>query len=340
MKAIRYHGPKQPFRLEDMKRPEPQIGEVLVKITASGMCHTELHFKSGLLDLGVAPITMGHEVVGQIEAVGAGVKSERIGERVLVYYYAGCGQCHYCRVGDEQICPNLRAEYGFISDGGYAEYIAVSERNAVPVPGNISDIEAAPIGCGVTTAVHASKLADLRTGEWAVVYGIGGVGFGLVQLAQAKGAQTIAVSRTKKKLEKASQLGADYTIDASQVSVGERVKEITDGAGADVVFECVGTVETMKEASTSLGRRGRLVFIGYSEDSFIVHPVQLIVFEQQVLGSVGATLDDLHEAIDLVKRGVVRTVIDRTLPLLQFENGLQALEQGKIVGKVVLIPGA
>lgn len=340
MKAIRYHGPGQPFRLEDIDRPEPQAGELLVRITASGMCHTELHFKSGLLDLGVAPITMGHEIVGRVEGVGEGVASDRIGDRVIVYYYAGCGRCHYCLVGNEQLCPNLRAEYGFISDGGYSEYVTVPERNAVPLPEGISDTEAAPIGCGVTTAVHASKLAELMMGEWTVVYGIGGVGFGMVQLAQAKGGRVIAVSRTEAKLKKAAELGSEFTVDASRTSVAERVREITDGEGADVVFECVGTAETMKEASASLGRRGRLVFIGYSEDSFTVHPIQLIVFEQKVLGSVGATLDDLHEAVNLVKRGVVRTLVDRTLPLDQYQDGLQALEQGELLGKIVMVPGS
>src|SRR5690606_32415105 len=110
----------------------------------------------------------------------------------------------HCREGDEQICPNLRAEYGFLSDGGYAEYIALPARNAVALPDHISDAEAAPIGCGVTTAVHAARLAQLEGGEWAVVYGIGGVGLGLVQLAHARGARVIAVSRTPGKLEQAS----------------------------------------------------------------------------------------------------------------------------------------
>ncbi len=122
MKAVRYYGPDQPFRLEEVERRAPEAGEVLVQVTASGMCHTELHFKSGLLNLGVAPVTMGHEVVGRIVAIGDGVAPERIGERVIVYYYVGCGTCRYCRVGDEQLCPQVRAEYGFVSDGGYAEY--------------------------------------------------------------------------------------------------------------------------------------------------------------------------------------------------------------------------
>jgi propanol-preferring alcohol dehydrogenase len=338
MKAVRYHGPGQPFRLEEVDRREPEAGEVLVRITASGICHTELHFKSGLLDLGVAPVTMGHESAGRIEAVGEGVSPGRADERVIIYYYLGCLECAYCHVGDEHLCPNLRAEYGFISDGGYAEYVTVPARNAVPLPAAIPDVEAAPIGCGVTTAVHAARLAKPEVGEWVVVYGVGGVGFGLVQLARTTGARTIAVGRSAEKLDKALELGAEIAVNASEEAASERIRRITGGAGADVVYECVGTEESMKEASAALGRRGRLVFVGYSLDSFTVHPIQLVVFEQTVMGAVGATLNDLYEAVDLVERGVVRTVVDRTLPLEQFESGLNALERGELVGRAVLVP--
>jgi propanol-preferring alcohol dehydrogenase len=338
MKAVRYSGPQQPFTLEDVPRREPGPGEVLVRVTASGMCHTELHFRSGLLNLGVAPMTVGHEVVGVIEAVGAGAPRERVGERVIVYYYVGCGACEFCRVGDEHLCPNIRAEYGFVSDGGYAEYVTVPARNAVALPDTISDVNAAPIGCGVTTAVHAMKLADPVAGDWVLVYGVGGVGFGLVQLARARGARVIAVGRNPRKLARARELGAEATVDASAGSVADQVRTLTGGAGASIVFECVGTAESMKEASAALGRRGRLVFIGYSFDSFTVHPIQLVVFEQRIMGSVGATLQDLYEAVDLVARGVVRTVVDRTLPLDRFQEGLDALERGELVGRAVLTP--
>jgi alcohol dehydrogenase, propanol-preferring len=338
MKAVRYHGPGQPFRLEEVIRHEPGTGEVLVRVAASGMCHTELHFKSGLLDLGVAPVTMGHEVVGRIEAVGEGVSADRVDERVIIYYYLGCLECTYCRVGDEHLCPNLRAEYGFISDGGYAEYVTVPARNAVPLPAVIPDVEAAPIGCGVTTAVHAAKLAEARIGEWVVIYGVGGVGFGLVQLSHAIGARTIAVGRSAAKLHKALELGAEVVVNAAEENVAEKIRGITEDAGADVVFECVGTEESMQEASAALGRRGRMVFVGYSPDSFSVHPIQLVVFEQKVMGAVGATLNELYEAVDLVERGMVRTVVDRTLPLEQFESGIDALERGELVGRAVLVP--
>ncbi|MDP9380924.1 MAG: alcohol dehydrogenase catalytic domain-containing protein, partial [Chloroflexota bacterium] len=165
MKAVRYHGPNQPLQLEEVPKPEPGWGEVLVRVTASGICHTELHFLSGLLNLGVAPLTLGHEIVGVVDAVGPGVEEPRKGDRVIVYYYSGCGRCEHCRRGDENLCNNLRAEYGFISNGGFAEYIAVPARNAVPLPPSISDEEAAPIGCGVTTAIHASRLAELGAGD-------------------------------------------------------------------------------------------------------------------------------------------------------------------------------
>ena len=338
MKAVRYSGPQRPLTLDDVPRREPAAGEVLVRVTAAGICHTELHFVSGLLDLGVAPLTLGHEVVGRIEAVGGGVSAARVGERVIVYYYVGCGACAHCRVGDEQLCPALKAEYGFLSDGGYAEYVTVPARNCVPLPGTITDVDAAPIGCGGTTAVHAARLAELAAGEWAVVYGVGGVGLGLVQLAAARGARVIAVSRSPAKTARAADLGAEHVVHAAEEDVAARIREITGGRGADVIFECVGTAETMKHASAALGRRGRLVFVGYSADSFTVHPIQLVVFEQRVLGSVGATLGDLYEAVDLVARGVVRTVVDRTLPLAEFQSGLDALARGELVGRAVLVP--
>ena len=339
MKAVRYVGPNTPFELQDVPVRDPGPGEVLVRVTASGICHTELHFESGLLNLGVAPVTMGHEVVGRVERAGPGVDAGRVGQRVILYYYVGCGDCRHCRVGDEQLCAAMRAEYGFISDGGYAEYVTVPARNAVPLPDSISDEAAAPIGCGVTTAVHAARLARLAAGEWAVVYGVGGVGFGLIQLARASGARVIAVGRRDTKLALARQLGAEVTLDATTGNVAAHIRELTGGAGADVVFECVGTAETMTAASAALGRRGRLVFIGYSTDAFTVHPIQLVVFEQHVLGSVGATLQDLHDAVSLVERGVVRTVVDRTLPLDQFQRGLDALARGELVGRAVLVPG-
>ncbi len=339
MKAVRYHGPRKPFRLEDVPVPEPGPGEVRVRVEAAGVCHTELHFESGLLDLGIAPVTMGHEIAGTVDAVGSGVPSRQPGDRVIVYYYAGCGRCEWCERGEENLCATPRAELGFISDGGYAEYVVVPARNAVPIPDSLSFADAAPIGCGVTTAVHACSLANVTGGDTVVIYGMGGVGYGLVQIARLRGARVIAIGRSSEKLELATSLGADAVVNASApTEVAAEVRALTEGRGADVVFELVATTPTMAASTAMLARRGRLVFVGYSEDVFTVHPVQLVILEAQVLGSVGNTLAELEEAVRLVADGAVRTVVDRVLPLESYAAGLDALREGRVVGRVILAP--
>lgn len=341
MRAIRYHGPGQPFSLDETPTPSPAEGQVRVRIEAAGMCHTELHFHSGLLNLGVAPVTMGHEIAGVIDEVGPGVSADRVGERVLVYYYAGCGTCEWCLQGDENLCGQPSAQYGFFHDGGYAEYIAVPSRNAVRIPDHVSFAEAAPVGCGVTTAVHASNLAEVREGEVVVVYGVGTVGYGLVQVARHRGATVIGVGRTAAKLEHAAEVGAHHVIDASATAdVAQAVRDLTGGRGADVVFELVATTPTMNASTGMLAKRGRLVFIGYSEDPYQVHPIQLVINEAVVRASVGNTLAELHEALALVADGTVRTLVEKTLPLDEWESGFDELSRGAAVGRIVLTPRA
>jgi len=340
MKAVRYNGPRTPFRLEDVPLPEPGPGEVRVRVEAAGICHTELHFESGLLDLGIAPVTMGHEIAGTVDAVGSGVTNRRPGDRVILYYYAGCGACEWCERGEENLCATPRAELGFMSDGGYAEFVVAPARNAVPIPDTLSFAEAAPIGCGVTTALHACELARVSAGDTVVVYGMGGVGYGIVQIARLRGARVIAVGRSAAKLDLAAKLGADAAVNATLVGdVAAEVRTLTKGRGADVVFELVATAATMTASTAMLARRGRLVFVGYSEDAFTVHPIQLVILEAQVLGSVGNTLAELEEAVRLVAEGKVRTVVDRVLPLEEYSTGLDALREGSVVGRVVLAPG-
>ena len=338
MRALRYHGPKKPLRLEDVPAPAPGAGDVVVKVTAAGLCHTDLHFLSGLLDLGVAPLTLGHEIVGRIEAVGEGVPRERIGERVVLHYYVGCGACRFCLRGEENLCDALRAEHGFVTDGGFAERVRAPARNAVPLPAHVSDLDAAPIGCGVTTAVHAAALAEVGLGDTVAVIGVGAVGFGLVQVARLRGARVIAVGHAAAKLERARALGADEVVRVGAEDVPARLRALTGGRGVDVVFELVATRETMGWSLAALGKRGRLVFVGYSEDDLRVHPIQLVVGEQVVTASVGNTLAELRQAVQLVADGRVKTVVDRALPLDRHEEAIDALRRGALVGRAVFTP--
>jgi len=363
MKAVRYHGPNVPLTLEEVPVPAASsaqeegsslalsANDVRVKVHAAALCHTELHFADGTLNLGVQPLTLGHEAVGVIDAVGASVDVTRVGERVIVYYYVGCGACRWCLDGEgnEQLCDALQAEYGFISDGGLAEYLVAPARNAVHLPETLTFVEAAPIGCGVTTAVHAAKLARFGKGDTsALVYGVNGVGFGLIQLLKNKYKidKVIAVARSPTKRDKALELGADLAIDgtADLASVASQVREATAGRGVDVIFECVGHRDTLDACvgwTGALGKRGRLILIGYhagTDHEFRYHPMPMIVYEQTVTGSVGATLEDLKEAVDLVATGQVKTVVDSILPLAQFQDGLDRIKSCECIGKIVCVP--
>ena len=336
MRAVRYLGPGRAFELRAVSIPEPGLGQARVRIAACGMCRTELHLRDGLLDLGRRDFTVGHEIAGMIEAVGPGVDALRIGERVVVYYYEGCGHCRYCRAGQEQLCPSPAAQPGFTSDGGYAEYMVVRATNCVTVPDHVPLAHIAPMGCAGSTAVHAGKMAAIVPGEWVAIHGIGGVGLALMQYAKAAGARTIAIGLGAEKMAFARNAGADACIDAaSEADVPGRVAEIT-GEGADVVFELVGTTETMRRSAAMLRRRGRLVMVGYTSENFQIHPVDLIVRELSVMGSVGSTLQDLHDVVDLVAKGAITPVIDATLPLERFAEGLTAIEQQITMGRIVL----
>jgi propanol-preferring alcohol dehydrogenase len=337
MRAVRYMGPRQDFELRAVAIPEPGPGAVRVKIAACGICHTELHLRDGLLDLGKRDFTVGHEISGVIEAAGPGVPESRIGERVLVYYYEGCQACAYCRAGDEQLCPAVAAQPGFSSDGGYADYIVIRARNCVPVPAHVSLVDIAPMGCAGSTAVHAGKMAGIKPGDWVVVQGVGGVGFALLQYALAAGARVIAIGMGEARLAMAKQLGATATIDAAEVADPVAAVAAITGEGADVVFELVGTEATMAAGVNMLRRRGRFVFIGYTAESFKIHPIALIVKELQLLGSVGATLQDLYDIVALVAQGKIRPVTDMVLNLEAFETGLQAIEARALVGRAVLV---
>jgi propanol-preferring alcohol dehydrogenase len=338
MRAARYYGPGDSLRLEEVPIPQPGLGEALVRVKAAGVCHGDLNRLSGVVSLGVTPLTLGHEMAGEVVQVGPGVSSIQPGERVVVYYYVGCGACHWCRTGQENLCEALVAEYGFVSDGGLAEYVKVPARNLVKLPSALSFEEAATLGCSATTAIHAAGLARLRPGEVALVYGFGGVGTALVQYCDLAGARVLAVGRSPAKLQLARDLGAEAVIDASSEDVPGRVRELTGGQGADVVFELVGTAESMPKAVASLRKRGRLVFIGYSRDPLTVSPLQLVVTEAQVMGSVGNTLDELAKAVELAAAGGIRPAFDRVVPLEDVNHVLDDLRQGKVVGRAVVRP--
>ncbi|MGI8915044.1 MAG: zinc-binding dehydrogenase [Chloroflexota bacterium] len=339
MRAARLYGPGMPLRLEEVPVPSPGIGEALLRVRAAGICHTELHMLDGVLNLGVVPLTPGHEVVGEVvEARGEG--GPAAGRRVLLYYYVPCGACPYCQAGNDNLCPNVARQFGFTADGGYAEYMVAPFRSLLPLPDALGDDEAVGLACGGATALHTARaVAAVQPGETVVVYGVGGVGLYLVQICRLAGARVLAISRTPAKLALAGELGADICINAGSDDPLAAVYAHTGEAGADVVFDLVAGADTMAIAPRMLARRGRLVFAGYGGEPFSVSPLWLVLRELQVRGAVGNTLAELRETIDLAAAGQLRSVIGRSYPLEEINVALTALRAGTLIGRAIVRPG-
>jgi propanol-preferring alcohol dehydrogenase len=196
MQAARYHGPGPALHVETVPVPTIGVGEALIRITHAGVCRTELHFLSGLLNLGIAPLTLGHEIVGEVVLVGAGVGTAQPGDRVIVNYYGTCGQCVWCRTGQQNLCSHVVAQLGFTADGGYAEFVKARAYMLVPLPAHLDAAQACTLGCSATTALHAARrIAPVQLGDTVLIYGAGGVGYSL-QVCKLSGAQVLVVGRS------------------------------------------------------------------------------------------------------------------------------------------------
>jgi 2-desacetyl-2-hydroxyethyl bacteriochlorophyllide A dehydrogenase len=334
MRAARFHGPGAELLFERVPEPRPSPGEALLRVRAAGVCHTELHLLDGVLNQGVVPLVPGHEVVADVVELN-GPSPVAVGERVVVAYCAPCGDCHECRAGHEQLCPNMGRQIGFTADGGYAELLTAPIESLVPLPSGLADQDAVGLACGAATALHALGVGEVRLGERAVVYGVGGVGFYLIQLCARAGARVLAVGRSPAKLALARELGA------SEVAVEDPVTAayaFSDGRGADVVFDLVASAETLAAATRMLARRGRLVLAAYDQDELRVHPLRLVLREIQVRGAVSSTVAELRQVVDLAARGELRSVVGGAFALEQVNQVLAALRRGEIVGRAVLVP--
>lgn len=317
MKAVRMMEAGKPLEMQDI--PIPTVGDedVLVRVRAAGICHSDAHYRAGRSPMGMMPITLGHEVAGEIEQVGSQVTNVKVGDRVCLHYNLSCGECYYCLRGYEQFCTTVKM-IGHHIDGGYAEYIAVPARNAIPLPGEISFEEGATLMCASATAFHALRRGRVKDGEMVAVFGVGGLGLSAIQLASALGAvEVYAVDIKRDKLELASEYGA-IPIDASRLNAVAEIRRLTKDRGVDVALEMIGLPTTMRQTIESLGILGRAVIVGLGQAPLEVHPYQtLIGQEAEIIGSNDHLLEELPVLIDLARRKVLDTsrVVSQTIPL-------------------------
>src|SRR5215212_1339274 len=248
MKAIRMVEPGKPLELQEIPIPAAGEEDVLVRVRAAGICHSDAHYRAGRSGMGRLPITLGHEVAGEVEWVGAKVTSVKAGDRVCLHYNISCGECSYCKSGNEQFCTTVKM-IGHHIDGGYAEYIAVPARNAIPLPEEIPFEDGATLMCASATALHALHRGRLKAGETVAVFGVGGLGLSAIQLAKALGAvEVYAVDIKQDKLELASEYGA-IPVDAGRCDAVEEIRRLTKGKGVDVALEMIGLQRTMKQTA-------------------------------------------------------------------------------------------
>jgi D-arabinose 1-dehydrogenase-like Zn-dependent alcohol dehydrogenase len=317
MKAVRMIEPGKPLELQKIPIPSAGEGDVLVRVRAAGICHSDAHYRAGRSNMGMMPITLGHEVAGEVEWVGPQVSTVKAGERVCVHYNISCEDCYHCKTGNEQFCTTVKM-IGHHIDGGYAEYIAVPARNAIPLPEEISFEEGATLMCASATALHALRRGRVKDGETVAIFGVGGLGMSAIQLAKALGAvEVYAVDIKLDKLELASEYGA-IPINAGRVDAVEEIRKLTRGKGVNVALEMIGLQKTMKQTIESLSVLGRAVIVGLSQTPLEINPYQtLIGYEAEIIGSNDHLLQELPLLIDMVQQKLLDTsrVVSQRIPL-------------------------
>ncbi|HEV2342914.1 MAG TPA: alcohol dehydrogenase catalytic domain-containing protein [Actinocrinis sp.] len=329
---------RAPLELRRVPRPVPGPEEVLVHIRAAGVCHTDLHLVDGVPDSPHFPLVPGHEIAGRIAAVGEDVSRRRVGESVSVYYYDGCGECGWCGEGLENLCRAAKSKWGFNVDGGFAEYVCVPARCALPIPEGLSFAEAAVLGCSGTTGVHVVEgIAGVRHGEAVVVIGAGGVGLAAVQVACAAGATVIAVDPDADSRAAAVGVGAKDALDPGRAPAAQQLRALMP-EGCDVVVDTVGDDATPRQAIAMVRPRGRVVLVGYTERAASIDVADIVTREVRVYGSVGATLAEARRTFELAAHGLLRPVIADTYPLERVGEALARLRGGRVTGRLVLEP--
>jgi propanol-preferring alcohol dehydrogenase len=322
-----------PLDVCDVPIPQPGPGQVLVRIEASGLCHTDIHAAHGDWPVKPSPpFIPGHEGVGIVEVLGAGVTSRAVGDRVAIPWLGhACGHCDYCVSGRETLCLEQQ-NTGYSVNGGFAQFTVADAAYVVPVPEGINPRDAAPLTCAGVTTYKAVKVAKIVPSEMVAIFGVGGLGHLAVQYARLVGARVIGVDVTQEKLQLARDLGADFTVNAAEVSAAAAIQDL---GGADVAIALAANPESFEQAFASLRRGGRLVCVALPKDQ----KMTLSIFETvlkgiSVIGSIVGTRQDLTEVFELQAAGRTR-VITQTRKLDEVNTSMEEVLAGHVPARLV-----
>ena len=367
MKAAILYEPKQPLQVEDVELDGPRDGEVLVRIGAAGVCHSDYHFMSGDLPIGM-PCVLGHEGAGVVEEIGRGVTTVAPGDHVVLLFRANCGHCEFCSQGRPALCwmaGQLRST-GHLLDGTsrlhrdgaeikhflgvscFAERTVVPEQGVVPIPEDVPLEVAALVGCAVMTGVGAvMNTARVNPGASVLVIGAGGVGLNCVMGAAMVGAHPIIVADiVDSKLETATDFGATHTVNAKTEDLVEGVRELTHGEGVDFSFEAIGNPQALRQAFDAVRRGGSAIAVGIAPKGkeTSINAGELVSMEKSLRGSYyGSTRPqaDMPRLLQLYQAGrlPIDRLISRRYPLDQVNDAYAALLAGDVARSVLIPPG-
>ena len=362
MRAAVLHRYNEPLSVEELDVDRPRAGEVRIRVVGSGVCHSDLYVLEGATPI-PPPVVPGHEAIGVVEEVGPGVDWLQPGDYVVTSFIWPCGRCRNCVTGRENLCEEfakvrlagtlfdgttrLRARDGtpvrIFLGGAWAEEMVVPATAVAKLPSDVKPSpELAVLGCAFLTAYGAVvNTGSVQVGEWVAVIGTGGVGLAAVQVAKAVGAKVIAIGRNPRKLEHAARLGADATVNVREVDAVKAVRELTDGRGADVVIEAVGSDDTVGLAVDIVATGGRVVLVGLAPvgHKTPVHLARVVRGGIAMLGSYGARpRADMPRIIDMVRRGVLKPgeLADKTYGLEQVNEAVESMRRGEAIRPILL----
>lgn len=325
----------KPLTLREMPMPSAGPGQILVKTEACGVCHTDLHAARGDWPVKpTPPFIPGHEGIGIVVEVGAGVTIVKLGDRVGVpWLYSACGHCEYCLSAWETVCPE--AEFGgYTRNGGFAEYILADPNYVAHIPAGLSAVEAAPIICAGITTYKGIKETAARPGEWIAISGVGGLGHLAVQYAKAMGFRVAAVDVDEGKLQHAKALGAELLIDARKPDAIDALKTGT-GGGAHGVLITAPSLIAFNQGVAMTRRKGTCVLVGLPPGDFPMPLFDVVAQCITVRGSFVGTRKDMAEALGFAVDGKVRADIE-VQPLSAINDIFDRLEHGRVASRVVL----
>jgi D-arabinose 1-dehydrogenase-like Zn-dependent alcohol dehydrogenase len=335
MRAVRVPKAKAPFEIVERDIPEPQAGWVRMKVEACGICHSDSLVKEGLWPGIQYPRIPGHEVIGVIDAVGAGVPDWKTGQRVGVGWHGGnCGHCDPCRRGNFFACTVALLTTGISFDGGYAEYMVAPAQALASVPADLSSVDSAPLMCAGITTFNALRNSGARPGDLVGVLGIGGLGHLGVQFASKMGFQTVAIARGKDKEPLAKKLGAMHYIDSQEKKPGEELSKL---GGAQVVIATVTNADAMSAVISGLGPNGTLMVIG-AAGPMTVDPLLLIGGQRSLKGWYSGTSIDSEDTLRFCAHAGVQSM-NEIFPLEKVSEAYERMMSGKARFRVVLSIG-